>query len=191
MFCSKTFFGFSILLILVLSGCGTSFKHTNTGNSSEQVCFLNMQREPDRAYIDRSVVVYSQRLTNLRAGEVILALAEAEITVPTDEDDYRDLCDSIDHTIDYNVSVVGQLILAPTQDSVTGIEISEANGYNITPAMHHGVITKLGTLACPDNYSERHVNLIMYAASTAANPEDRVIVGKDYGRLSVLRFKQE
>jgi len=79
-------------------------------------------------------------------------------------------------------------------DDVRGFdEISEAKGYNITPAMHHGTFTDVDDLVIEvDVQQDVYVNVVVWAASTGAPFDGRakLKVEQDYGRLSVLVFKQ-
>lgn len=162
-----------LLPLLVTIGCipgkGVLVEHTNTGDLSELVTSLPVTGDGVR-YI--KTVIYSQRLTNVKAGEIILVFSQFETT----------------NDLGFNVMVASQVILADSSTEVTGTEITEASGFNVTPNMHHGKTLEVGTLVSPADYAEKYVNVCVYAASTAASPGDAITVEQDYGRLSVLRF---
>ncbi len=143
-------------------------RHWNTGNGSELVTSLPITT--GQPYSFR--VVFSQAVTDLRAGDILQILSEFEAT--NDEG--------------YNCMIGCYVILATSAAATSGTEITEASGYNITPAMHHGMMTKVGTLIVPDSLAEGYVNVVAYAASTAAGTGDVLTVEQDYGRLSVLAF---
>lgn len=140
-----------------------------SGNSGERLTTLPVTVS---APYERHVI-YSVPLPQLATGEALLALAEAELT----------------NDLGYNVMVSSQLILATSETATVGSEISEANGFNITPDMHHGVVVKHGVFVAPGNYANRYVNLVAWAASTAAQPGAALAVEQDYGRLELLRLR--
>lgn len=103
----------------------------------------------------------------LNENDVIVALAETEMT-------------NLDI---YNIGVFTQLILSVTSNGTTGLEVSEANGRNITKNMHHDTHSKNGTLQVPSN-GQYYLNLIAWCVSTSATKDIRV--ESDYGHLSCI-----
>jgi len=145
-----------------------ALKHTNTGNSSELITSLPVTTGSPY----QRKIIYSQQLNDIKAGEIIEVLSEFEVT----------------NDLGFNVMIASIIILADNPTDVTGIEITEANGYNVTPGMHHGTTIKVGTYIVTADYAIKYVNVIGYAASTAASSGNVITVEHDYGRLSVLRF---
>jgi hypothetical protein len=96
----------------------------------------------------------------------------------------------------YPLQKVGKLlqqiqVTLPRRLELEGFhEITEANGFNVTRKMHHGVVHKSGTFVCASNLGDMYVNLCCLSASTAANPNDSMIIEQDYGRLSVIVYKK-
>lgn len=120
---------------------------------------------------DGKRVLFSQPL-RIRPGEVVLAVAEFQVT----------------NQIDKNVFVASQLVLTDRPDGVTGQAITPANGQNVTPAMHHGQQTKAGSVVDTGPAGVRYVNLVVWAAMTTAQPGDRIRIDQGYGRLTVMRW---
>ncbi|MCX6191049.1 MAG: hypothetical protein NT109_02075 [Flavobacteriia bacterium] len=146
-----------------------SIQHYNSGNSSELIATLPIT--PSSPY--QKMVIYSIPIANLNTNDILQASCEFEVTNP----------------YTYNVMIASQIILANNPTDITGIEITEANGFNVDQNMHHGVVIKTGTLTCSANYPMKYVNVIGYSASTQALANHNLIIEQDYGRLSVLVFK--
>lgn len=115
-------------------------------------------------------VIYSRPI-DLRAGDIIVVNAEYEVT----------------NDLGYNVMLAGQVRLVPNAgDTEGGIELTEANGFNVTPGAHHGKMVHVGMYQAPADLGPQHVNVIAYSASSVAQPGAAVTVDWDYGRLSIL-----
>lgn len=114
-------------------------------------------------------VVYSIALPDLNAGDVIEAHATFEATNP----------------YTYNMMVGRYLLLATSDSSVIGTEISEAATRNITPGMHHDHIQDFGTFLVTDAMSGMFVNFVAYCDAQAATSGHAAVVEQDYGRLFV------
>lgn len=143
--------------------------HTNTGNASELVTELPLTR--GGPFEKR--VLFSQELTDVQQDEIIQVLCQFETT----------------NDSGYNVMVASQVILTDDPSALTGLEITEASGFNVTSNMHHGKTVEVGTIQSPEAFPTAYVNVIAYAASTAAYEGEAIRVDQDYGRLSVLRFQ--
>jgi hypothetical protein len=146
-----------------------SMEHYNSGNSSELVASLPITTSSPY----QKKVIYSIPISDLKTNDILQAYCEFEVTNP----------------YTYNVMIASQIVLANNPTDVTGIEITEANGFNVDQNMHHGVVVKTGTHACSANYAMKYVNVIGYSASTQALVNHTLTVEQDYGRLSVLVFK--
>jgi hypothetical protein len=115
-------------------------------------------------------VLFSQPVA-VRTDDVLLAMAEFQVT----------------NQIDKNVFVASQLVLSDHPNDVTGQPITPANGQNVTPDMHHGQQTKVGSVAADiEAAGVRYVNLVVWAAMTTAQPGDRIRIDQGYGRLTVM-----
>lgn len=153
---------------------GTRVDHWVTGNTSELVGSLPMNPSQFQ-------VAYSLPCPDIRDGDVVVALAEFEVTNPYGRDPW-------DST--WNAMVTGWVILGDSPSSTTGIEVTENNGFNIDPNMHHGVLTKVGSVRPKGtDLGDKYVNVVLRAASSRAEPGDALILDQDYGRLTVLRFR--
>lgn len=137
-------------------------KHFKTLNNAEKYTSLPINGEK-RA-------VYSLSLGCLNKGDIILACGEAEFTT-------RDTV--------YNIGVWSRLLLSKEYKGITGDEVTEANGKNITPDVHHDVHTKSGTIEVPED-GEYWLNFVSHCRSTSSNKD--IVIEKDYGHLSVIVF---
>jgi hypothetical protein len=140
----------------------------NSGNSSERINTLPLtQGSP---YTRRSV--FSIELPELKAGDVISARGTFEVT----------------NDNAYNVMAARLLLIGDTGGATTGTDISEAAGFNVTPAMHHGVIMDFGSYVVPaDLPAGKRLNMVAYAAASAAPVSGaEITVEQDYGRLEVM-----
>lgn len=143
--------------------------YQNTGDDSELVRALPVKA---RATAASKRVVYSQEVT-LREGEVLLAVAEFQVT----------------NDLDVNVFVGSTVLLSTSPSSVSGREITAANGQNVTPATHHGQQSKNGTYqATATDAGVRYVNVVVWAAASNALSGDQISVDPGYGRLSILSW---
>lgn len=138
-----------------------------TGNSGEQVASLPVGPASPR-------VVFAVAVPDVRAGDLLVVLAEVQAT----------------NDLGYNCLFTSQLLLTTGPAVTTGIEVSEANGTNITPAMHHHAMAKVGTYMADTDLGDRHVVLACRADASLAKAGDLLTVDADYGRLSVLRIRQ-
>jgi len=156
---------------LEFSGAGDnttySIRYYNSGNSSEKITSLPIT--VSSPYTKK--VVYSVYVGDLVPGDIVLALTDFEATN--------------DHS--YNVMIASQIYLASSDLTTTiDAEISEASGFNITPNMHHGVVSRSGALAISDSLTSKYINVLAYAASSAASSGDTLTIEQDYGRLVVF-----
>jgi hypothetical protein len=148
---------------------GARPQHHNSGDSSERTTSLPI---PTVATSEHFRVVYSVPVT-LVEGDVLLVAAEMQVTNP--------------HT--YNVMCMSFLALTNSETATTGRALNEVNGRNVTPGMHHDQHTKVATFQATSAHAgPRFVNLVAYAASTAALAGHTLKVDADYGRLSVLQW---
>ncbi|MCG8433736.1 MAG: hypothetical protein MJA83_06875 [Gammaproteobacteria bacterium] len=147
--------------------------HHNTGNSSEKISSLPLAQSAGTAL---RKAIFSQRLDDLQEGELLVIMCELQVTEMNT----------------YNVGLTTQTILGDTSVDISGSEMTEANGENITNNMHHHKRVIVGTYVVKHgDVGTKYVNVIGWAYSTAAPPgmTDWLRIDQDYGRLSVLRFK--
>lgn len=92
----------------------------------------------------------------------------------------------------YDVMMASWLNLqtSPGHSADTDIaEITERTGQNFNgQAEHHFVVQNNGIWVAPQAYTNVYANLWLYAASTAAQPNDRMKLDQDYGRLYVKHW---
>lgn len=140
----------------------------DTGDNSERVTSLPV---PTKATVAHRRVIYSQYLPNLKEGELIQFMSEVQVT----------------NDLGYNCMCVLLVIQADSATATVGTELTEANGRNVTPNTHHDVYPKHGAVKIT-NTSRPYVNVVAYAASTAAKSGHTLKVDQDYGRLTILRY---
>ncbi len=96
----------------------------------------------------------------------------------------------------YNVEYTGKLIFTPSATATQGPIISHAGkgqgglgvGFNITPAMHHGIINLTGRYRVPFD-CDGYVAAILYAGGDAALPNAWIPLDTG-GHINVTRFRQ-
>jgi len=167
----------------IATSAGALLEHIKSGNNAEKTDFLPVTKRTlipatetvAEHWIPEILprkVIYSERLSNIRAGEVIVVLSQFETT----------------NALEVNVGVSSQLVLANAATDTIGTEITEASGFNVTDNMHHGKTVEVGSIVSPGNYAEKYVNVLAWAYSSATSDGDTIQVEPDYGRLTVLRF---
>lgn len=153
------------------SGIGAPIVY-NSGNGSELVTSLIITHAPGP--YQRTVIYCVDLGAPPLGGEILYVSGDEEFTNP----------------YTYNVALSAHLLLTTSCAATDGGEISEDAGFNITPDMHHGAISRSGSLVVAVGNSRQYVAFIADAASTAAPTCNcaRLAVEPDYGRLSVLRW---
>lgn len=142
----------------------------NSGDLSERVTSISVTDGTTES-VQRKVI-FSIELPDLAMGEVLQAQADWQVT----------------NDLGFDVMVQAQIVLGALASSTSGFEITEANGGDVTPAVHHGKMVNVGSHTVTDN-SKRFLNLVARAQSTAStSASDSITVDADYGRLSVIRF---
>jgi len=143
--------------------------HYNSGPKSEMVYQMPMTSWHPYYYN----VVYSIELDDIHVGDVLLCGATSECTT--------------EHP--FNVQVCGYIILAESKHDTKGEVIVPAFGGNVDRNEHHRPFTCTGTIKV-EKQGYKYVNFILYVASTAALPNDIIVVEQDYGRLYVLQYRE-
>jgi hypothetical protein len=147
--------------------------HYTTPADGELVPSLTLAFDPCRY-----TTLYILRLPRLRKGDVIQAHCQFELT----------------HDLGFNVMAAHAMLLHSKQTIVKdgnrpeGHVLCEYAGENITPGMHHGFRTLMGSLAAADD-GDAWVGVLIYAASDAAQAGDTLSVMKGYGGLRVVVFR--
>lgn len=99
----------------------------------------------------------------------------------------------------YNLMVASVLILTGTQpvnvtsnmqDYAPYHEVTEGQGMNIDKNIHHYPIQRTALWTVPVDIANAHLNLIVYAASTAYDGVSTLKVDQDYGRLEVAVHRE-
>lgn len=141
----------------------------NSGNFSEQITQLPV----GKVYPYPWRAIYCVPLNAApKVGDVVHA--EANMQVTTD--------------VGYKVHFVTWLVLADSCTATVGTEISEANGYNLLPEVHHGTAPQFGLLIVTQPTARRYVLLLAYTKALAGTPwksGDTLTVDQDRGRLTV------
>lgn len=143
----------------------------STGDNGELAYSLNSYSETD-------ALIYVIEVPNVATGDVIEAHVEAEFTNELGRK-----------------ALVSSAILIDTDwrscSQAGGLEMTEYNGRNITPDMHHDTHTKNGIFVVPEGLNGRNL-CIMYVAWARSFPQwsgDTITVEQDYGRLIVKRYR--
>lgn len=114
---------------------------------------------PQKAYL---WPIFVKTLKNVKAGELYLFYYDFEVTNNTGT----------------NVQVTSQLYISPDgvlgQPGVAGQTISAYNGFNVSQAMHHGVLTKTVPWVADRAYSVLYVQ-VLSAAATDGAPEGSLL----------------
>ncbi len=119
-------------------------------------------------------VILSLPMSNLSQGDVILVYAIVE--------------PKIEH--EYNTMFSSRLILAENQNALSGSEITEMNGYNLTPVQMQKYKTFVGLhKVTPYDLHEnrKYINMIAWSASTQSRPGDVVDIRKASIYASVIK----
>lgn len=117
-------------------------------------------------------VIFSQAIGDLATDQFFTFASEYELT----------------NNLGFNVMVGAWVELTDSPTTTAGIRIGEANGFNISHNMHHGMVTKVGSYKATAPLTARYVNVVAYSASSAATAGDTVKVEQGYGHLSVVKF---
>lgn len=148
--------------------------HYTTPAGAELVPAIRLAHNPYRY-----TTLYSLKLPDLRAGDVVQAHCQFEATndvgVPV----------MLAHAMLFHSK---ETIVAHGPPPAKGRVISEYAGENLTPAMHHGFRTLVGSLAVPAD-GDGWVSVIVYASELAGPPGGKLGVQKGYGGLRAIVFR--
>jgi len=118
----------------------------------------------------QSGVAYAVEIPAARAGDVLFVSGEAQVTN--------------EHA--YNVFVGSTLLLAGSARAVTGESFTRGDGSNVTPAIHHGVVTCVQTLTLSRAIHRAWINMVLSVTATQARPGDRMEINPGSGQLNVM-----
>lgn len=123
---------------------------------------------PPQCYEFRSI--YSVELPPLKAGDVITAHTNFEIT----------------NEYSYVIVVGRYIVLGDDPDDVLNIRIGPAAGRNILPDMHHDDKSQSASYVVPEDMTGKFVNVVTYAASMLAPDSNQLaVIEQGYGGLFV------
>lgn len=142
--------------------------HVNSGPKSELVWHMPMTTW--HPYVHN--IAYQIHLRDLRKGDLLVFNLQGECTS--------------EHQ--YNVQVCSYVSLSPHKHDI-GKPISQPYGGNVTRNEHHRPFNSTGSWEVEHN-GDFYLNGIVYVASTAAGPNDVIILEQDYGRLFVLVYRK-
>ena len=115
-------------------------------------------------------VLYSVKIPEIKQGDVLKVSTEFEAT----------------NDNAFNVMIGAKIILADSNKKTKGELIDQANGFNVTQNMHHGVVSKSRTWKAESTYNDKYVNVVIWSLSVNAFPNDRLKIEKGYGHLDVF-----
>ena len=125
---------------------------------------------------DTMVVVFSLRVDSLRAGDLLVAHGDVEVT----------------NDCNYNVGLVTFMVLALSDTVVfrtSASMIAFAAGFNVSPNMHHGLSSRSGSIIVTEDMPTARVNFVAYAQSSLLTCRG-IRVERNYGQLTVLHYSR-
>jgi len=148
--------------------------HYTTPAGAELVAAIRLAHNPYRY-----TTLYSLKLPDLRTGDVVQAHAQFEATndlgVPV----------MLAHAMLFHPK---ETVVAHGAPPALGRIISEYAGENLTPAMHHGFRTLVGSLAVPAD-GDAWVSVVVYAADLVGGTGSKLGLEKGYGGLRAIVFR--
>lgn len=121
-------------------------------------------------YNKTPAVIYSVPVAHIEKNDVVQLTTELEAT----------------NNHQYNVMIGCNVIIADTSSSIKGTLIDQSNAFNITPNMHHGVVSKARNWEASSTYDNKYVNVVCWSMSENSVNGDKLIIEKGYGHLDVL-----
>jgi len=116
-------------------------------------------------------VVYSVLIPVIYIGDILKITSTFEVTNP----------------YTYNAMIGSYILLGTSATDTTSTNIIDpANAWNVTPAMHHGVVTKSRQWIATADYTNAYINVIGYGASVNAASGDAFVLEQGYGHLDVV-----
>lgn len=115
-------------------------------------------------------VVYSVFIPNIYVGDILKITSAFEVT----------------NNYAYNAMIGSYIILGTSATATTGTILDPANAWNVTPAMHHGVVVKARQWQATADYTDAYINVIGYGSSVNALGGDAFVLEQGYGHLDVV-----
>jgi len=117
------------------------------------------------------------------AKKVIYSIPVSKLTV----DDILVITSAFEVTNNNNIDVMigSDVRLSDSSNSVDGIILDRAYTFNVTPGMHHSVMTHGRQYKVKENYFNKYINLVIWSASDAALPGMKLAIEKGYGHLDI------
>lgn len=134
----------------------------------EQVSYLNICTV-------KKAIIYSVLIPFFQAGDIMIITTEFEAT----------------NHYQYNVMIGSAIILGDEEGSVEGDIIDPANAFNISPSMHHGVVTKARSYQTQKDVQNKYVNVVAWAASKNAKASHQLKIEQNYGHLDILIARED
>jgi hypothetical protein len=115
-------------------------------------------------------VIFSVPIEKIDIDDVIQITSEFEVT-----NQYK-----------YNVMIGSWIVLGNTPLAIAGILLCPSTAFNVTPDMHHGIVSKSRNYKFNSSYSGKYVNMVSWAASDNSSPKDILLIEKGHGHLDVV-----
>ena len=114
--------------------------------------------------------IYSVKLTDLHAGDILNFSANAEVT----NDLYGD-----------DILVDWYFILAPNYTDTVGERITRSHGYNCTSPVHHCILGESDFYQLTKDYPEIYLNFVVYSAASSMD-DAYLVIEQHYGQMTGL-----
>jgi hypothetical protein len=160
----------------VLTGTCLTTIYETTGKyrvSPELVDAIPIQIEAHGDPVSFTTAI-SLPIGDVAPGDILQGHAEAEVTNDTGG----------------NVMIMGALIIAASQSATDGEAVAPWNGINVSPDMHHGVVSKNEIHAARQPQPDARANLVLRAGRTSPTPNGTaamLTVERGYGEISVAK----
>jgi hypothetical protein len=148
--------------------------HYSTGPNGELVPAITPVRKAPYRY----TTLYALKLPGLRAGDVVQAHAQFEVT--------NDL--GVPVMVAHAMLVHPKRVVVAHAGAPPGAVVSEYAGENVTPDMHHGFRTLVGSFAAAAD-GDAWLSVLIYAASQPPKAGEAVKVERGYGGLRATVFR--
>jgi hypothetical protein len=148
--------------------------HYTTGANAELVPAITRVSKPPY----RFTTLFSLRLPDLKAGDVVQAHGQFEVT----------------NDLGFNVMIAHAMLVHRSEtvvvhsDKPEGQVLSEYAGENVTPDMHHAFRTLVGSFAATVD-GDAWLSVVIYSASDSPKPGDTIKVERGYGGLRAIVFR--
>lgn len=157
-------------------GMGPRFDHYTTSRGAEALGAISVVRgQPFRFS-----TLYSVKVPALRAGDVVQAHAQFELT----NDCGINVMLGHAMVVHHEETVIDHSDTRPGGDVICEYAVE-----NITPGMHHGFRTLVGSFSA-ERDGDHWLSVVIYAAASSAKDGDTLAVEKGYGGLRAIAYRQ-